>query len=122
VAWAYTKHLPYVPSPIAYRDRLYFVKDGPLLTCLDAKTGKPVYEGERVKAGSRYYASPVAANGHLYLASLDGTVAVVVAGEDEPEVIHSVKLPEPVRATPAIAHDTLYVRSDKFLYAFAEKK
>ncbi|MBA4067585.1 MAG: pyrrolo-quinoline quinone [Isosphaera sp.] len=121
VAWSYTKGLPYVPSPIAYRDRVYWVKDGPQVTCLEAATGKPVYEGERVKAGARYYASPVAANGHLYLAALDGTVAVVAAGEDAPDVVHSVKLGEPVRATPAIAHDTLYVRSDKFLYAFRAK-
>ncbi|AWM40871.1 outer membrane biogenesis protein BamB [Gemmata obscuriglobus] len=122
LAWTYTKHLPYVPSPIVYRDKFYLLKDGPLLTCLDAKTGKPVYEAERIKAGARYYASPVAANGHLYVASLDGTVAVVAADETEPEVVHAVKLPEPVRATPAIAHNTLYVRSDKFLYAFAAKK
>ncbi|HEY1190067.1 MAG TPA: PQQ-binding-like beta-propeller repeat protein, partial [Gemmata sp.] len=115
VAWSYTKHLPYVPSPIVYRDKFYLLKDGPLLTCLDAKTGKPVYEAERVKAGTRFYASPVAANGHIYLASLEGMVTVVVAGEDAPDVAHSVKLPEPVRATPALAHNTLYIRSDKFL-------
>jgi outer membrane protein assembly factor BamB len=121
VAWAYTKHLPYVPSPIVYRDRLYFLKDGPLLTCLDARTGKPVYEAERVKAGVRYYASPVAANGHIYIASLDGTVAVITADEDAPDVVHSVKLPEGVRATPAIADNVLYIRSDKNLYAFAAK-
>jgi outer membrane protein assembly factor BamB len=118
VAWAYTKNLPYVPTAVVYRDRVYWVKDGPQMTCLDAATGKPVYEAERVKAGPRYYASPVAANGHLYLASLDGTVAVVAAGEDAPDVVHAAKLGEPVRATPAIAHDTLYVRTDKFLYAF----
>lgn len=122
VAWAYTKNLPYVPSPLVYRDRVYFVKDGPLMTCLDLKTGKPVYEGERVKAGARFYASPVAANGHIYLSALDGTIAVVQAGEDEPNLVYSVKLPEPIRATPAISKNTLFVRSDKFLYAFSEKK
>lgn len=122
VAWSYTKNLPYVPSALVYRDRVYWMKDGPMMTCLDAKTGKPVYEAERVKAGARYYASPVAANGHIYIAALDGVVAVIQAGEDEPNVVHSVKFAEPVRATPAISHNTLYVRSDKFLYAFAEKK
>ena len=118
VAWAYTKGLPFVTSPIVYRDRLYMLKDGPLLTCLNAKTGKPLFEEERVKAGPRYYASPVAANGNLYIAALDGTIAVIAAGEDTPDVVYSTKLAEPIRATPAIAHDTLYVRSDKFLYAF----
>jgi outer membrane protein assembly factor BamB len=122
VAWAYTKNLPYVPSPLVYRDKLYFLKDGPLLTCLDANTGKEVYAGERFKAGARYYASPLAANGHIYVAALDGTVAVVKAGEEEPEVVHSVKLPDPVRATPAVAHHTLFVRSDKHLYAFRDAK
>lgn len=121
VAWEYRKGLPYVPSPIVYRDRLYLLKDGPLMTCLDAKTGKPVYEAERVKAGARYYASPVAANGHIYIAALDGMVAVIEAGGTEPEVVHSVKLPEGVRATPAIASNALYIRSDKHLYAFATK-
>ncbi len=122
VAWSFKKGLPYVTSPLVYRDRVYMLKDGPLLTCLDAKTGKPVYEAERFKGGQRYYASPVAANGHIYLASLDGTMTVIAAGEETPDVEYSVKLAEPVRATPAIAHNTLYVRSDKFLYAFVEKK
>lgn len=122
VAWSYTKNLPYVPSALVYRDRVYWLKDGPMMTCVDAKTGKPVYEGERVKAGPRYYASPVAANGNIYICGLDGTIAVVAAGEDEPLVVHSVKLAEGVRATPAIVDNTLYVRSDKFLYAFANKK
>ncbi|QJW95265.1 outer membrane protein assembly factor BamB family protein [Frigoriglobus tundricola] len=122
VAWTYSKNLPYVPSPIVYRDRFYLLKDGPLMTCLDAKTGKPIYAAERVKAGTRFYASPVAANGHIYIASLDGTVAVVAAGEDAPDVVYSVKFAEGVRATPAIVDNTLYIRSDKFLYAFADKK
>jgi outer membrane protein assembly factor BamB len=122
LAWTYKKNLPYVPSPLVYRDRYYLLKDGPLMTCLDAKTGKPVFEAERVKGGARYYASPVAANGHIYIASLEGVVAVVAAGGDEPDVVHSVKLPDGVRATPALAHDTLYVRSDKHLYAFAAGK
>jgi outer membrane protein assembly factor BamB len=122
VAWSYTKHLPYIPSPLVYRDRVYWLKDGPQMTCLAVKTGKPVYEGERLKAGARYYSSPVAANGHIYIASLEGVVAVVAAGEEAPDVVYSVKLDEGVRATPAIAHDTLYVRSDKFLYAFRATK
>jgi outer membrane protein assembly factor BamB len=121
VLWSYTKNLPYVPSPLVYRDRVYWLRDGPQMTCLEAKTGKPVYEGERLRAGQRYYSSPVAANGHIYIASLEGTVAVIAAGEDAPDVVYSVKLAEGVRATPAISHNTLYVRSDKFLYAFGSK-
>jgi outer membrane protein assembly factor BamB len=122
VSWEYTKNLPYVPSPIVYGDRVYWLRDGPQMTCLNVKTGKPVYEGERFKGGAKYYASPVAANGHIYVSSLDGTIAVIEAGENFPLVVHSTKLEEGVRATPAISHNTLYIRSDKFLYAFGAGK
>lgn len=76
---------------------------------------------DRAAAAGRYYASPVAANGHIYFAALDdGAVTVLKAGSDKPEVI--VKNPllgERVSATPAIADDALYVRTENHLYAFA---
>ncbi len=93
------------------------------MTCLDLKTGKPVVdEGERVKAGIASTPHRWPRTATFTLASLEGSITVVQAGEDEPNVVYSVKLPEPIRATPAISENTLFVRSDKFLYAFAEKK
>ena len=91
---------------------------------LDARTGKEVYAQERAAAPGRYWASPVAANGHIYLTSLeDGTITVLKAGADAPEVVaKNPKLGERVSATPAIADDTLYVRTAGHLYAFAEAK
>ena len=66
----------------------------------------------------------MAANGHIYFTSLDdGTVTVLKAGSDKPDVVaKNPKLGERTAATPAIADDTLYIRTDKHLYAFAEKK
>jgi outer membrane protein assembly factor BamB len=124
VLWRKTRGLPYVPTAIAYRGQYVMVKDGGLLTAYDAKTGKEVYVQERAAATGRYYASPVAANGHIYFTTLDdGTVTVIKAGSDEPEVVvKNPKLGERVAATPAIADDTLYVRTAGHLYAFAEKK
>jgi outer membrane protein assembly factor BamB len=124
VLWTKTKGLPYVPSAIVYRGQYVMVKDGGLVTAYDAKTGKEVYVQEREAAGGSYYASPVAANGHIYFTSLDdGAVTVLKAGADKPEVVaKNPKLKERVAATPAIADDTLYIRTDKHLYAFAEKK
>jgi outer membrane protein assembly factor BamB len=100
------------------------VKDGGLVTAYDAQTGKEVYVQERVAAPGRYYASPVAANGHIYFISLDdGAVTVLKAGSAKPEVVvKNPKLGERVAATPAIADNALYVRTDKHLYAFAEKE
>ena len=120
--WKKTKGLPYVPSAIVYRDQYVMVKDGGLVTAYDAKTGKEIYVQEREIAGGRYYASPVAANGNIYFTSLDdGTVTVVKAGTESPEiVVKNPKLGERVAATPAIADDTLYIRTAKHLYAFAK--
>jgi outer membrane protein assembly factor BamB len=94
------------------------------LTAFDLRTGKEVYAQEREAANGKYYASPVAANGHIYLTSLeDGVVTVLKAGSMKPEVVmKNPKLGERVAATPAIADDTLYVRTAGHLYAFAEKK
>jgi outer membrane protein assembly factor BamB len=124
VLWKKTKGLPYVPSAIVYRGQYVMVKDGGLVTAYDVKTGKEVYLQKRAAAEGGYYASPVAANGHIYLTSLtDGTVTVLKAGLGTPEVVASnPALGERVSATPAIADDTLYIRTARHLYAFAEKK
>jgi outer membrane protein assembly factor BamB len=124
VLWTKTKGLPYIASAIVYRGQVVTVKDGGLVSAFDAKTGKEVYLQEREAAGGRYYASPVAANGYIYFVTLDdGTFTVLKAGADKAEVVaKNPKLGEKVAATPAIADDTLYVRTDKHLYAFAAKK
>src|SRR5262245_675256 len=122
--WKKTKGLPYIPSAPVYRGQYGMVRDGGQVTAYDAKTGKEVYLQERAVAPGRYYASPVAANGHIYFTSLDdGTVTVLKAGTDKPEVVaRNPALGERVAATPAIADDTLYVRTARHLYAFARKK
>jgi outer membrane protein assembly factor BamB len=124
VLWTRTKGLPYIASAIAYRGQYVMVKDGGMVTAYDARTGKEVYVQRRALASGSYYASPVAANGHIYFTSLnDGAVTVLKAGSDKPEVVaRNPKLGERVAATPAIADDTLYVRTENHLYAFAQKK
>lgn len=120
VLWTKTKGLPYVPSAIAYRGQYVMVKDGGIVTAYDAKTGNEVYM-ERSAAPGSYYASPVAANGHIYLTSLDGVITVLKAGAAKPEVVvKNPKLDTSIAATPAIADDTLYVRTDKHLWAFGK--
>jgi outer membrane protein assembly factor BamB len=123
ILWLKKKGLPYVTSALVYRGQYVMVKDGGLVTAYDARTGKDVYVQERVAAAGRYYASPVGANGHIYFTSLDdGTVTVLKAGTTKAEVAASnPPLGERVAATPAIADDVLYVRTAKYLYAFAAK-
>jgi outer membrane protein assembly factor BamB len=120
--WRKSKGLPSIPTAIVYRGQMVMVKDGGLVTAYDAKTGSEIYTLERVGAPGRYFASPVAANGNIYIISRnDGTVTVLKAGTTKPErVVRNPKLGERVDATPAIADDTMYVRTASKLYAFAE--
>lgn len=117
LAWSYTRGLPYVPTAILYRGNFYMVRDGGMVTCLDAKTGKPHYEQERLGALGTYYPSPVAADGRIYLCSNDGKLTVLAAG-NKPEVLSRVELGERCLTTPAIAHNRLYIRSANHLWCF----
>jgi outer membrane protein assembly factor BamB len=121
--WKRTKGLPYVASAILYGGQYVMVKDGGIVIACDADTGEQAYQ-ERLVAPGRYYASPVAAGGHIYFTSLDdGVVTVVKAGSQKPVVIaRNPSLNERCAATPAIADDTLYIRTASHLYAFAQKK
>ncbi|HEY2146910.1 MAG TPA: PQQ-binding-like beta-propeller repeat protein, partial [Pirellulales bacterium] len=119
IAWKQTKGLPYVASPLYFRGRIYLVKDGGLVSSFDAESGKPFYESKRLGTPGSYYASPVAAAGHIYIVSLrDGVVSVIKAESDPPEVAAQRKIDERIAATPAIVDNRLYIRSDGHLYCF----
>ena len=120
VAWKYRRALPYVPSPLFYDGRLYLVKDGGLMSSLDPKTGEPFYAQERIGANGNYYASPVAADGRIYVASLPGKLSVIAAGGAKPEVLHQVDFGTRIIATPAIVGERIYVRTEKELWAFGQ--
>ena len=118
VAWKFNRGLPYVPSPLLYEGRLYLVKDGGLLSSFEAKTGKQFYLQERLDAPGSYYASPVAADGRIYLASLHGTLTVIKAGGDKPEILHQADFGDRIFATPALVGPNLYLRTRTKLFAF----
>lgn len=119
IAWKQKRGAATVSSPLFYRGRIWVVQDGGRVTCLDARTGKPVFEQERLDADGGYYASPVAANGKIYFASTRGTISVVEVGNTL-KVLARNKLSERAAATPAIADNKLYVRTEKHLWAFGK--
>jgi outer membrane protein assembly factor BamB len=119
LAWKSIRSLPYVCSPVYYQGRLYTVKNGGLVSCYDAGSGRPHYQDERLGASGDYYASLVAADGNIYAASQEGTVVVWQAG-DALTVLARNNLDEQIMATPAIVKDTLFVRTAGHLYAFGE--
>ncbi len=121
VAWKFNRGLPYVASPLLYQGRLYLVRDGGMFSCFEARTGTPHYLQERLGAIGSYYASPVAANGRIYVASVAGKLSVVKAGGDKPEILHQADFGERIFATPALAGNRIYVRTQTKLYAFSNE-
>ena len=117
IDWRENNSVPEVPSPLLYRGRLYLVRNGGIVTCLDAATGKLTYRA-RAGAPGPYFASPVAAAGRVYLASGEGVVTVLAAGKDQLEILSRNELGEEIVATPAIVGNTIYVRTLQTLYAF----
>jgi outer membrane protein assembly factor BamB len=115
--WSYEKGVPVVSSPLLYEGLVYTIKDGGILTALDAETGRVVKQARVDGAVDKYYSSPVAAGGRIYLLSEGGTVSVLEPGADW-TLLSSSELGEPCYATPAVGGDTLYVRTLEHLYAF----
>ena len=118
IAWMQSEKIPEVPSPIVVNGFIYTVKDGGWLSCIDKKTGK-LYFSEKLGTTGGYLASPVAANGHLYIAGHRGIVHVINAS-NTPEVVSEIKLEGKILATPAIVGNNLYIRTTDYLYAFGQ--
>jgi outer membrane protein assembly factor BamB len=114
--WSVKEHAPEVPSPLIYNDNAYLIKDGGILTCVDLKSGQ-VHFRERVGNSGLYLASPVAANGHVFLLSYNGKLKVIKA-TDNYEVAGEYDFKEKISATPAIIGNAIYIRTAKSLYAF----
>lgn len=117
--WRRDKGTPDVPSPLVYDGLVYLCgeQSGPL-TCLEAKTGKEVYPPEKLHAAI-YRASPVYADGKLYLTARDGVVTVVKAGPKFEKVAENT-LPDDISASPAISNGRIYIRGWKTLYAIGK--
>lgn len=117
IAWRYDKGTAYVPSPIAYGEYLYLVTDAGALTCLEAKTGKLIYQA-RLPIPAKFTASPVAFDGRILLLSEDGDGFVLRAGS-VPEVLSVNSMGEPIYASPAISSGKIFVRGARHLYCIA---
>jgi len=121
VLWRYHKSVPQLPSPLLYRDLLYMVNDGGIVTTLTPDSGDAIAQGRLKGAIDRYYASPVAADGKVFLASETGKVVVLpIDGSLEPVAVND--LGDDIYATPAIADGRIYLRTRSMLYCFAQTR
>jgi outer membrane protein assembly factor BamB len=116
--WRYEKGTAYVPSPILYGDYLYLLTDAGALTCLEAATGKLVYQA-RMPVAAQFTASPVAFDGKIMIVSEDGDSFIVKAGPT-PEILNANALGEAIYASPAIANSTILIRGTNNLYCISK--
>ena len=120
LAWTYDKNTPYVPSPLLYNSRLYYLRgNDERLSCVDAKTGKIHYEAQKLDGMKGVYSSPVAANGMVYTLGRQGVCYVLQDGV-EFKVVSKNQLDDHFDASPAIVGNELYLRGLKNLYCIAE--
>lgn len=118
LAWTAPKGSPYTPTPIIYGDLFYTVADNGVLSAYVAKTAELVYQQ---RLPTSFSASPVAADGRLYLASEDGDVFVVKAGRQY-ELLSKNTMGQPLMASPALSQGMLILRGQNAIYALGERK
>ena len=118
VRWRFKKNLPYISAPIVYQGVYFMVRDGGVITSLNPTTGELIKQGRTKDALGEYLASPVAADGKVFLASSEGKITVLKAG-GEWEVLAVNDLGEDIHATPALSEGKIFVRTHGALYCFA---
>jgi outer membrane protein assembly factor BamB len=109
-----------MPTPLIYRGLVYVLNNNGIFDAYNLKTGAEVYRQRLPYIGSGFSASPVAADGKIYLSAEDGEIIVVSAG---PEFRHIATNPmhELIMATPALSEGVMYVRGQSSLFAVGRK-
>jgi outer membrane protein assembly factor BamB len=119
VVWQKQQRGSYMPTPIVYGQYFYVLGNAGILDCYDVVTGAEIYRERIPHQGSGFSASPVAADGKLYLSSEDGDMFVVQAGKAF-KVLATCPMGEALMATPALAGGLMYVRGESHLFAIGE--
>ncbi|HAY80934.1 MAG TPA: serine/threonine protein kinase, partial [Planctomycetaceae bacterium] len=112
VVWENPRGVPFVPSAILVDDFYYLINDEGIATCLDAKTGQRIWQK---RLPGRYTASPIATREHVYFCNEDGETLVVEAGEKRYRQVARNRLDQPIFASPAIAHGSVFIRTSETL-------
>jgi len=122
LVWTLDKDTPYTPSPLLYDDMLYFTAFlNNTLSCYNASTGEAYYQVQKLEGlGMGLYASPVGADGKIYIPNRNGKTQVIKHGAQF-EILATNKLDDSFSASPVIVDNELYLRGEKYLYCITEK-
>jgi outer membrane protein assembly factor BamB len=120
ILWTNQRGNSYTASPVLHDGKLYFVTDNGMLSCLDAATGKPYYQQQRLPKAYNFKSSPVAAAGRLYLSTEDEDVVAVKLGEQFEVLATNTLKDQSFIATPAVAGNEIYLRSQSTLFCIRQ--
>lgn len=118
IVWQSGKHPTGYSSPVLYRGKLYTISHQGVLNCSDAVTAQHLW-AQRVEGN--YAASPLAADGKIYVVSEEGSTTVVAAGPT-PKILATNPLGETLLASPVAADGAIFLRSDRHLWCIGNKR
>jgi outer membrane protein assembly factor BamB len=110
-----------MPTPLIYRGIVYALNNNGVFDAYDLRTGNEIYRQRLPNIGSGFSASPVAADGKIYISSEDGEVTVISAGSRFSQ-ISANDMGESLMATPALSQGVMYVRSSKSVFAIGRRR
>ncbi|MBM3791679.1 MAG: pyrrolo-quinoline quinone, partial [Acidobacteria bacterium] len=116
IAWSRQQRGSYMPTPLIYDGHLYVIANQGIVDCYELRTGREIYRRRIPHQGGGFSASPVAADGRIYLSSEDGDMFVVKAGVDF-ELLATNPMGERLMATPALSGGTMFVRGERYVFA-----
>ena len=109
-----------MPTPLIYGGLLYVLANNGVFDAYHLKTGDEIYRQRLPQIGSGYSASPVAADGKIYLSNEDGEMLVVAAGQEFRHIATN-SMGELLMATPALSEGVMYVRVAETLFAIGRR-
>jgi outer membrane protein assembly factor BamB len=118
IVWSNMTEGTYIPTPLLYDGFLFTLNINGVLSAYDPQTGKRAFRG-RVGTGGAFSASPVGADGRLYIASEDGEVYVISATPDMKQIARN-DMKEVIMATPAISDGLIVIKTMGHLYAVGQ--
>jgi outer membrane protein assembly factor BamB len=121
VAWSRKGRGSYMPTPLVYHGIVYVLDNSGIFDAYDLKTGQEIYRQRLETIGDGFSASPVAADGKIYLSNEDGDILVVAAGR-EFKALAANSMGDLLMATPALSNGAMFVRTAQSLYAIGRKR
>ena len=116
-AYHLTRQSPHVPSPVVVGDRLYQWNDGGIATCSELETGDVIWQK---RVGGKFFASPIAIGDRIFSIDTNGEV-IVIAADDEFQILARNPMGETSRATMATSDNILFIRTDTKLFAISAR-